>query len=314
MRAGQVGDTDADAADDESRRSAVRAGGPGGRRRPVARARHVPGSTPDQQGSGDWSRYHGVANAIARGDWYQNPFVVDAGGPAPATAAVPAGAVRDVAAGRHQGHGPPRHGHRLRRARHRADGAARAAASAGRRVGVAAARDGRVYPVLHHGRRRAAQRDPVHAGARRPRCWWPTGCATTGRGRWRRRWARWSGWRRSRAARPWLLIVLLDVPVVWGARPGRAGAARRARGRFVLVLTPWTVRNLDAFGQLVPVSTQAGALVAGANCPTTYFGPELGGWSFECLSGYGPTTRPYRARPGSARAGSTRWTTPAASR
>ena len=80
------------------------------------------------------------------------------------------------------------------------------------------------------------------------------------------------------------LLALLALPVAWGSRAGRPARLAAVVVAFGLVLTPWTVRNADAFGQLVPVSTQAGALVAGANCETTYYGPELGGWSFACLS------------------------------
>ncbi len=81
-----------------------------------------------------------------------------------------------------------------------------------------------------------------------------------------------------------LLLPLLLVPVAWGARAGRPLRLAAAGAAFVVVLAPWTIRNLGAFDRLVPISTQSGALIAGANCPDTYFGPELGGWSFACLS------------------------------
>ena len=238
---------------------------------------------PDQQGSGDWNWYHGVANAIARGDWYQNPFVVDAGVPSashpplyPLVLSVTSllGGTSVMA--------------------HRATGIAFGALGivlmgllgrriGGPRVGVAAAALTAIYPVFITADGALLSETlftPVLAATLlvayrvRDHGSWPLAaalgalvalCALT----------------RSEAL---ALIVLLGVPVVWGARPGRAARLGALAAAFVLVLTPWTVRNLDAFGQLVPVSTQAGALVAGANCPTTYFGPELGGWSFECLS------------------------------
>lgn len=50
------------------------------------------------------------------------------------------------------------------------------------------------------------------------------------------------------------------------------------------VLTPWTVRNLDAFHQLVVVSHNDSTVLAGANCPATYHGVDLGSWDFGCIS------------------------------
>ncbi len=47
---------------------------------------------------------------------------------------------------------------------------------------------------------------------------------------------------------------------------------------FVVVLTPWTVRNWMVFDQPVLISTNSGSAVAGANCAETYYGDQLGGW------------------------------------
>lgn len=64
-------------------------------------------------------------------------------------------------------------------------------------------------------------------------------------------------------------LVLL-APAAWALwRASDATAPRRLAGPAVAalamaaVLTPWTVRNLDAFGTLVPVSTQSGYTLAG---------------------------------------------------
>jgi 4-amino-4-deoxy-L-arabinose transferase-like glycosyltransferase len=52
----------------------------------------------------------------------------------------------------------------------------------------------------------------------------------------------------------------------------------------LVVLAPWTIRNLDAFHQVVVVSHNDSTVLAGANCPATYYGADLGGWDFGCIS------------------------------
>jgi hypothetical protein len=77
-----------------------------------------------------------------------------------------------------------------------------------------------------------------------------------------------------------LLIVLLGVPLTW--RSWRAALALVAA--CVVVLAPWTIRNFSAFDRLTLISHNDSTVLAGANCPATYRGPELGGWRFECIS------------------------------
>lgn len=84
-----------------------------------------------------------------------------------------------------------------------------------------------------------------------------------------------------------LLIPLLALPLAWRASPGWRGRAALAAAACVacaLVIAPWTIRNWSAFDRPVPISTQGGALVAGANCSTTYHGELLGHWDFGCIS------------------------------
>src|SRR5205807_5771262 len=50
-----------------------------------------------------------------------------------------------------------------------------------------------------------------------------------------------------------------------------------------IVLAPWFVRCWIAFGQPVLLSTNAGGLLAGANCAQTYSGQLIGQWTFRCL-------------------------------
>jgi hypothetical protein len=52
---------------------------------------------------------------------------------------------------------------------------------------------------------------------------------------------------------------------------------------FLVVLAPWFVRNFARFDRVVPLSTNSGSLVEGANCGSTYSGPLLGAWDYACL-------------------------------
>jgi 4-amino-4-deoxy-L-arabinose transferase-like glycosyltransferase len=82
-----------------------------------------------------------------------------------------------------------------------------------------------------------------------------------------------------------LLVVLVGLPLALGGE--RAGRARRALAvcaACAAVLAPWTIRNLSAFDRLTPISHNDSTVLAGANCPATYGGRDLGGWSFDCIS------------------------------
>jgi 4-amino-4-deoxy-L-arabinose transferase-like glycosyltransferase len=87
-----------------------------------------------------------------------------------------------------------------------------------------------------------------------------------------------------------LLGLLLAVPWMLGHR----GISRAARWRqllvtgaaCLLVLAPWTIRNLTTFDVFVPISTNSNELVMYANCSDTYSGRLLGFWSFDCQQRY----------------------------
>jgi hypothetical protein len=249
----------------------------------VLRAFYTFALTPHQLGFGDWAWFTGVANGIARGDWYSNPFLM--GQHVPSASHPPLYplvlSLGSLLGG--TGYGP-----------HRAFGVVLGAAGIvlvgllGRRVGgpkvglvaagltaaypVFVAADGALLaetlftPVLaatllvaYRVRDEASARWAAALGAL------VALCALT----------------RSEAL---MLLPFLALPVVWRPRPGRAVRLGAMVLAFVVVMAPWTIRNVHAFHRVVPVSTQDGALLAGANCPTTYYGPELGGWSFACLS------------------------------
>ena len=83
-----------------------------------------------------------------------------------------------------------------------------------------------------------------------------------------------------------LLLVLLALPVVWHrAGPRRTRGLAVVVGACVLVLTPWLVRCWIAFDQPVAITTSSGDLLAGANCAEVYGGPLIGQWAFNCVLG-----------------------------
>jgi 4-amino-4-deoxy-L-arabinose transferase-like glycosyltransferase len=77
------------------------------------------------------------------------------------------------------------------------------------------------------------------------------------------------------------LLVFLAVPLTW--RHWRhLGAVVLAA---VVVLAPWTIRNLTTFDKPFLISTNSQAIWAGANCHQTYYTDQIGAWVFRC---YGP--------------------------
>ena len=82
-------------------------------------------------------------------------------------------------------------------------------------------------------------------------------------------------------------LGLLVLPAVWltGAPVRRRIAlAAVACAAALAVIAPWTIRNVQAFDRLVPISTNEGTVLAGANCGQVYGGDDIGGWRLECVS------------------------------
>ena len=82
------------------------------------------------------------------------------------------------------------------------------------------------------------------------------------------------------------LVLLVTVVPLTRARVVAVVAA------CVVVLVPWTIRNATTFSEPVLVSTNAGAVIGGANCAEVYSGPRTGMWSFECVTRATPELRP----------------------
>jgi hypothetical protein len=94
-----------------------------------------------------------------------------------------------------------------------------------------------------------------------------------------------------------------------GARGAGGAGDRRARLRAALVaalvaaavIAPWTARNAMRLDAFVPVSTNLGTLVDGANCPLTYRGSQIGLWRSTfgtgpgelCFEGFAQRGAPY---------------------
>jgi 4-amino-4-deoxy-L-arabinose transferase-like glycosyltransferase len=77
------------------------------------------------------------------------------------------------------------------------------------------------------------------------------------------------------------LLLLVLLPVV--RRPGGWRASLVAILAGIVVITPWSVRNWIVFDRPVVVSTNSDSAIAGANCPGTYYGHDLGFWQLQCI-------------------------------
>lgn len=80
------------------------------------------------------------------------------------------------------------------------------------------------------------------------------------------------------------LLPVLALPLAWRGGPGRGLRMAAAVGAFALVLAPWAIRNAATFEHFVLISTNDSTVLAGANCPLTYDGIDMGGWTVECIS------------------------------
>jgi len=86
------------------------------------------------------------------------------------------------------------------------------------------------------------------------------------------------------------LLPLLVAPMVlsrralpWPERLRHLGAVASVA---VVVLAPWTIRNLATFDEPVALSTNSEEVLYYANCPDVYSGPQIGYWSFNCQQRY----------------------------
>jgi 4-amino-4-deoxy-L-arabinose transferase-like glycosyltransferase len=80
-----------------------------------------------------------------------------------------------------------------------------------------------------------------------------------------------------------LLWPLLVVPVLVQARGRRLALIAVSAAGCILVLSPWLIRNAVSLGTPV-LSDNEGITVAGANCPETFYGSQIAGFSFDCVA------------------------------
>jgi 4-amino-4-deoxy-L-arabinose transferase-like glycosyltransferase len=80
-----------------------------------------------------------------------------------------------------------------------------------------------------------------------------------------------------------LLVALLALPVALRLPARRAATLGVSLAACIVVLAPWTIRNLSAFDKPVWLSTNEGGLIAGANCSGTYRGHDIGSWDIRCV-------------------------------
>jgi 4-amino-4-deoxy-L-arabinose transferase-like glycosyltransferase len=79
------------------------------------------------------------------------------------------------------------------------------------------------------------------------------------------------------------LVVVLGLPLVWMAGRRRDFAVVLCAA--LLVVAPWTIRNALAFDAFVPIATNYGSVIGGANCEQAYHGRYTGSWIPACAFG-----------------------------
>ena len=80
-------------------------------------------------------------------------------------------------------------------------------------------------------------------------------------------------------------LILAVRQVEWRRRLGWLALAALC---VLLVVTPWTIYNLGRFQHPVLLSNNFGSAVAQGNCNSTYYGPNTGDDSPECLTAHHP--------------------------
>lgn len=85
------------------------------------------------------------------------------------------------------------------------------------------------------------------------------------------------------------LLVVLALSLVWMAGRRRDFAIVLCAASVIVM--PWTVRNALVFDAFVPIATNAGSVIGGANCEAAYHGRYTGSWIPACAFGAAPPPR-----------------------
>jgi 4-amino-4-deoxy-L-arabinose transferase-like glycosyltransferase len=80
------------------------------------------------------------------------------------------------------------------------------------------------------------------------------------------------------------LLAIVVLPVALSRPADRLRLAAVALLATAVLIAPWAARNWIELDRPVLISTNDGTLLAGANCPITYHGEDLGFWNIACIS------------------------------
>jgi hypothetical protein len=87
------------------------------------------------------------------------------------------------------------------------------------------------------------------------------------------------------------LLVLLAAPLAYRVHPtwgGRLRAFGVMLATFVVILAPWTTRNLLTFKEPVIISTNGDGVFVGADCWGSFYGEHRGSWDYSCFTNRAP--------------------------
>jgi 4-amino-4-deoxy-L-arabinose transferase-like glycosyltransferase len=87
-----------------------------------------------------------------------------------------------------------------------------------------------------------------------------------------------------------IYIPLLVLLLLFWSRRDAVKPALAMCAVCALVMAPWVVRNWSAFDRPL-ISNQSAETIAGANCPTTYYGIGIGFWDVTCIRPAGTVTQ-----------------------
>jgi 4-amino-4-deoxy-L-arabinose transferase-like glycosyltransferase len=87
-----------------------------------------------------------------------------------------------------------------------------------------------------------------------------------------------------------IFVPLLALLLLWWSRRGAVKPVLAMCAVCAVVMAPWVVRNWSEFGRPV-ISNQSAETIAGANCPTTYYGVGIGFWDVRCLRPIGTVSQ-----------------------
>jgi 4-amino-4-deoxy-L-arabinose transferase-like glycosyltransferase len=79
------------------------------------------------------------------------------------------------------------------------------------------------------------------------------------------------------------LVVLIGVPLALRLRERRATHLAVVTAVALAAVAPWCIRNSVELHRPMLVSSEDGSVLAGANCPLTYRGYDMGYWNAHCV-------------------------------